>query len=234
MNARGRALVVYFSYSGQTGRVADAVGNAFAEHGYEVSRAPLEFTDPRYSKIFSKPVPMSLPALRIPTMLIPQRMRKTGEIRIPPEAQKGDYDLVVLGSPTWWLTTNMPVRSYLHSREARRVLEGKPFAAFSVSRRYWKGNMKDVRKLGEANGGRWVEQTHFTSAGGQVKSMLSWLAYMKHGEPREWSFGLRMPPPNLKPDFEQQARDFVNDVAGRQAAPRLVEVGAGTEAGPGS
>lgn len=234
MNARGRALVIYFSYSGQTGRVADAVGNALAENGYEVSRAPLEFTDPRYSKIFSKPVPMSLPALKIPTMLIPQRMRKTGEIRIPPEAQKGDYDLVLIGSPTWWLTTNMPVRSYLHSREAGRVLEGKPFAAFSVSRRYWKGNMKDVRKLGEAEGGRWVDQTHFTSAGGQVKSMLSWLAYMKHGEPRERSFGLKMPPPNLKPDFEQQARDFVDSVTGRLAEPRMEGVKTASGAGSGS
>ena len=209
-----KALVVYFSYSQQTRRVAEAVAKALEEKGYDVSSAQLEFTDPHYSKIFSKPVPMRLPALRIPTMLIPQRRRKTGEIRVPDEARVGAYDLVVIGSPTWWLTTNMPIRSYLHSPEAKRVLEGKPFAAFSVSRRYWKGNMKDVRKLGEADGGRWVEQAHFTSAGGQVKSMLSWLAYMKHGEPRERSFGLRLPPPNLKPDFEQQAREFVNDVTG--------------------
>ena len=43
--------------------------------------------------------------------------------------------------------------------------------------------------------------------------MLSWLAYMKRGEPRERILGVRMPPPNLKPDFEQQARSFVDRIA---------------------
>ena len=159
-------------------------------------------------------VPMRLPAIHI-VMLLAQRRRKTGEIRIPREAQEGDYDLVVIGSPTWWLTTNMPIRSYLESSAAAKILDGKPFAAFSVSRRYWKGNMKDVRKLGEANGGRWVGQTHFLAAGGQVRSMLSWLGYMKHGEAAERVLGMKMPPPNLKPDFEQQARSFIDEVVDR-------------------
>ena len=115
----------------------------------------------------------------------------------------------------------MPVRSYLKSSAAESVLDGKPFAAFSVSRRYWKGNMKDVRKLGEGNGGRWLGETHFTAAGGQVRSMLSWLAYMKRGEPRERILGVKMPAPNLKPDFEQQARSFIDRVAARTAERRV-------------
>ncbi len=40
--------------------------------------------------------------------------------------------------------------------------------------------------------------------------MLSWLGYMKHGEPQERVMGLAMPPPNLKPDFEEQASAFVD------------------------
>ena len=35
---------------------------------------------------------------------------------------------------------------------------------------------------------------------------------MKHGEPQERVFGLKMPPPNLKPDFEEQARSFVDGI----------------------
>ena len=70
-----------------------------------------------------------------------------------------------------------------------------------------------MKKLGEKNGGRLIEKTHFVVAGGQVKSMLSWLGYMKHGEAQERVFGLKMPPPNLKPDFEEQAglRDGIVD-----------------------
>jgi hypothetical protein len=107
----------------------------------------------------------------------------------------------------------MPIRSYLESPGAKAVLNGKPFACASISRRYYSINLGQLRKLGEKNGGRFTDKTHFVVAGGQVKSMLSWLGYMKHGEPQEHVLGMKMPPPNLKPDFEEQARSFVNGVA---------------------
>ena len=129
------ALVVYFTFSQQTGRVAEVMQEALAEKSYNVTGSAIEFTDRKWSKLFAG-VPMRRPAVQIPTILIAQRRRKTGEIRVPEEAQRGDYDLVVIGSPTWWLTTNMPIRSYLKSPSARTVMDGRPFAAFSVSRRY--------------------------------------------------------------------------------------------------
>jgi hypothetical protein len=95
------------------------------------------------------------------------------------------------------------------------VLSGTPFACASVSRRYYSINLGQMKKLGEKNGGRFVGKTHFVVAGGQVKSMLSWLGYMKHGEPQERVMGMGMPPPNLKPDFEQQARGFIESVVDR-------------------
>ena len=217
---RLKALIVYFTFSQQTGRVAEVMADALGAQGYQVTKSAIEFTDPHWTKVLAG-VPMRYPALQIPRIFLAQRMRKTGEIRVPEEAQARDYDLIVVGSPTWWLTTNMPVRSYLKSSAAESVLNGKPFAAFSVSRRYWKGNMKDVRKLGEGSGGRWLGETHFTSAGGQVRSMLSWLAYMKRGEPRERILGVKMPAPNLKPDFEQRARSFIDRVAARTAERRV-------------
>lgn len=204
-----RALLVYFTFTQQTGHVAEVMEEALAQQGYDATKCEIVFTDPHWSKLFSE-FPMRLPALRIPTIFIAQRRRRVGEVRIPEVAQEGDYDLVVIGSPTWWLTTNMPIRSYLKSPSARRILNGKPFAAFSVSRRYWKGNMRDVRALGEESGGSWLGETHFTAEGGQVKSMLSWLAFMKRGKRGERVLGMKMPKPNLKPDFEAQARSFID------------------------
>ena len=107
----------------------------------------------------------------------------------------------------------MPIRSYLESPAARKVLDGKPFATVSVSRRYYGFNLKQQQKLAEKNGGRFTNKTHFVAAGGQVKSMMSWLGYMKHGEGQKRSMGLKLPPPNLKPDFEEQARTFANQLA---------------------
>ena len=155
-----------------------------------------------------------------------QLRHKTGEIVIPPEAQAGDYDLVVLVSPTWWFQTSMPIRSYLESPDAKTVLNGKPFACVSVSRRYYSINLGQQKKLGEQNGGRWVDKTHFVVAGGQVKSMLSWLGYMKHGEPQAHVMGLTMPPPNLQPSFEEQSKAFVDGLVD-SVTRQLVSVGAG-------
>ena len=54
--------------------------------------------------------------------------------------------------------------------------------------------------------------------------MLSWLGYMKHGEPQEHAIGLKMPAPNLKPDFEEQAKTFAGGLVDRALQP----VAAGT------
>ena len=138
--------------------MTDVIADRFTERGCDVTRAAIEFTDPRHGKKFSA-LPMHRPVLKLVSMLPPQLRRRTGEIGIPPEARDGDYDLVVFGSPTWWLTTNMPVRSYLES---------------------------------------------------PVESMLSWLLFMFFGGPRGHFLGIKLPAPNLKPGYEEQARSFAD------------------------
>ena len=184
---------------------------AFEERGFDTTKALLDFTDERWVPKLSE-FPMKHPFPNIVSILPAQLRHKTGETGIPPEAESGDYDLVVLASPTWWFQTSMPMRTYLESEGAKAVLDGTPFATVSVSRRYYSINLKQQRKLAERNGGEFLDKTHYVVAGGQVKSMLSWLGYMKHGEPQEHVMGMKMPPPNLKPDFEEQARSFVSSV----------------------
>ncbi len=216
-----KVLIVYYTLTKQSGRVADAIAAALDVRGYDVAKALIEFTDERWVPKLSQ-FPMDRPFPQIASILTAQLRHKTGEIRIPPEAEGGDYELVLLASPTWWFQTSMPIRSYLESPAAKAVLDGKAFATASISRRYYRFNLGQQKKLGEKAGGEFVDKTHFVVAGGQVKSMLSWLGYMKHGEPQERVAGLKMPLPNLKPDYEAQARTFVDDVAdkvfGRPAA----------------
>src|SRR5215475_13946920 len=211
-DAAPKVLIVYYTLTKQSGRVADAMAEALEQRGCDVTKAPLEFTDERWVPKLSQ-FPMDRPFPQIASILTAQLRHKTGEIRIPPEAESGDYDLVLLASPTWWFQTSMPIRSYLVSPAAKAVLSGKPFATASISRRYYSINLRQQKKLAESAGGTFVDKTHFVVAGGQVKSMLSWLGYMKHGEPQARVAGLKMPPPNLKPDFEEQARTFVDGVA---------------------
>lgn len=214
-----RVLFVYYSFTQNTRNVADTMAETLRARGCEVTEAAIEFTDPHYAKRFSR-LPMSWPIAKIVGMLPAQLRRKTGRIVVPPEAGTGGYDLVVIGSPTWWLTTCMPIRSYLHDEAAGRVLAGTPFAAFTTSRRYYKQNLKTIRELGTKHGGSFIDDTHFVSDGNQVMSMWSWLAYMRHNEARRKSFGVRMPKPNLSADFDAHATGFIETVADKALAPQ--------------
>ena len=217
---RPSVLFVYYTFTKQTGMVIDAMAEELTARGCAVTKASLEFPDAHYGRRFSK-LPMSWPVLHIVGMLPAQRRRKTGEIGIPSEAQHGGYDLVVFGSPTWWLTTCMPVRSYLQSHAAKAVLEGKPFAAVSVSRRYYKGNLGDIKKLGEQAGGTWSGSTHFVADGNQVMSMASWLVFMRRNEPRNRYLGVPLPRPNLRADYAEHARRYAGDLAEKVLGPAL-------------
>ena len=110
---------MYYTLTKQVGRVADAMAQEFEAKGCDVAKALLEFKDERWVPHLSQ-MPMKHP-IRQPLMILPAQARhKTGEIGVPPEAQTGDYDLVVLASPTWWFQTSMPLRSYSSRRGRRR------------------------------------------------------------------------------------------------------------------
>jgi len=207
-----RVLLVYYTYSQQALKVVEVMTSVLAERGCEVEQAAIEFTDPRYRDRFSR-FPLGRPFLTVVGMLPAQLRRATGEIRIPEEASGRDYDLVCIGSPTWWLTTSMPIRSYLESDAAASVLDRTRFAAFVVCRRYWRNNLKTVKKLGTKRGGEYLDGIHFTYLGGQVRSLLSLISYLGSGEYRDRYLGLRIPPTNLQPEHLDAARDFAAKLA---------------------
>ena len=137
----------------------------------------------------------------------------TGAIKVPDEAQAGDYDLVCIGSPTWWMKTSVPIRSYLKSGYAAPVLNNKPFACFVVCRRYWSINLHAVKKLGTAQGGEYIDGTHWAFAGGQIKSLLSLLSYLGKGQQSDRYLGVKIPATNLQADDLKQARAFATKLA---------------------
>lgn len=211
---RPRVLLLYYTFTGQVLRVLEAAGEVFRERGCEVVTAEIELTDPRFGERFS-PFPMRRVLLDFLRVLPAQIRRATAEIRTPEEVRTGGYDLICIGSSTWWLTMNIAMRSFLRSDEARRILAGTPFAAFGVCRRYWRNNFATIRKLGEKQGGRYVGGVHFEYAGGQVQSMLSLLSYLASGEYRGRYLGVRIPATNIAPEQLEQTRKFALTLADR-------------------
>ena len=184
------------------------------DRGSEVVLAGIEFIDPRYAERF-KEFPMPHPYREVLGMILPELRRAAGKIRIPAVVTEREYDLVCVASPTWWLSTNVPIRSFLESEAADLVLKGKKFAVAVVCRRYWRHNMQAVRRLATERGGVFVDGIHFCYEGGQVRSLLSLCSYLGSGEYRHRYLGVKIPPTNLQAYHLDAARTFANGLADR-------------------
>ncbi len=211
-SSKPRVLFVYYTYTQQSLRVVEAMADVLRTRGCEVHQAGIEFTDRRWAERFSR-FPLRHVYRDLLGVLPAQVRGATGEIVIPDEAREGDYNLICIGSPTWFFKPSVPVRSYLESEAAKRLLDGKSFAAFVVCRRYWSINLRSVRKVGTKQGGEYVDGTHFSYAGGQIRSLLALLSYFGKGENRERYLGVKIPESNLKPDYREQAEAFANKLA---------------------
>jgi menaquinone-dependent protoporphyrinogen IX oxidase len=207
-------LFVYYTYTQQTVKVLEAMGEVLRDRGCEIRLAWLEFTDPRYADRF-KEFPMPHPFREVVGMIPAELRRRPGQIRIPEVVTEREYDLVVVGSPTWWLSTNVPIRSFLESETAGKVLSGKQFAAVVVCRRYWRHNLKTVRRMAAKRGGEYVDGVHFRYEGGQARSLLSLLSYLGSGEYRDRYLGVKIPPANLRDYHLETARTFADGLADR-------------------
>jgi len=207
-------LVVYYSYTQQTRTVAEEMATVLRGRGCAADLAAIELTDPRYEKRFQQ-FPMPRPLLEVVAMIPAELRRRPAQIRIPDIVTERDYDLVCIGSPTWWLSTDVPIRSFLESDTARQVLNGKPFAAAVCCRRYWRHNLKTVRRLGTKSGGVFAGGIHFRYQGGQVRSLLSLLSYLGSGEYRDRYLGVKIPPTNLQDYHLEAARKFAGGLADR-------------------
>jgi hypothetical protein len=217
-SGKPRVLFVYYSYTQQTKKLVDAMAEVLNGHGCETQLAAIEFLDPRYAKRF-KTFPMPHPFLEVVGMIPAEFLRRPGKIRIPDVVSEGEYDLVCFGSPTWWLSTNVPIKSFLESDEAGRLLEGKRFTGVVACRRYWKHNLKTVRRRGTKAGGTYVDGIHFRYQGGQVRSLLSLISYLGSGQYREKYMGLKIPPTNLQDQQLEEVRVFAAKLADGIDAP---------------
>lgn len=209
-----RVLLLYYSYTGQSQKVLETAGEVFRERGCEVCSAPIEFTDSRYADRFSR-FPMRRVWPDMLSVLPAQKRGETGEISTPDVVRDNDYDLICIGSPTWWETVSLPMRSFLKSDEANKLLQDKPFAVFVVCRQYWRENLMSVRELAEQQGGRYVDEIHFTYPGDPVRSMLSLTSYLGSGEYRQRYLGVRIPSTNVQPEQLVETRRFAGALADR-------------------
>jgi len=205
-------LFVYYTYSQQTRLVVESMAGVLRARNCDVQLARIEFTDPRYAKRFAQ-FPLRHAYLDIFGMILPQLRGVTGQIRIPDEVRSGNYDLVCIASPTWWLHPCMPIRSFLESDVAGTLLAGKRCAAVAVAHRYWRDDLRILKQHIVKRGGEYVDGGHFTAGGGPVDSMLALFSYLSTGVTKDRYFGIKIPPATLEPSYVGQSQALANRLA---------------------
>src|SRR5258708_28346796 len=93
-----KVLFVYYTFSQQTGMVAEAMADVLRGRGCEITLAKIDFTEPRYAQRFSR-FPFRPVYLDMFSMLPAQAREATASFHISPSAIADDYDFLCIASP---------------------------------------------------------------------------------------------------------------------------------------
>lgn len=204
-----RVLILYYSFTNQTEHVAEAMGDVFGQLDCDVRLCKIEFVDERYR--IDRPF---RPVIRkLLSWMLPQVLGRTGAVHVPEDVLRGDYDLICLGSPTWWLNPAMPVVSFLKSSSASELLAGKRFVVFAVCRKLWWNNVRRVKKLARKQGATFVDAAAFCFRGNQVQSALSFISYLKNDVNLDRFWGIRIYEFGVPAEGIARAEEFARQLA---------------------
>ena len=203
-----QVLFVYYTFTKQALKVTEDMESVFCDRGWGIERAEIEFTDRSLSRLGSSGSRSSI-GISTSSVCFPrncgERRARSASPRRPTAAQ---CDLVVIGSPTWWLTTCMR-SARTSSRTRRRIPEGKDGCRVRRVAAVLEEQSQDCAgPLAERNGARCIGTTHFAYLGGQVRSLLSLISYLGTGEYQERYVGVKIPPTNVQPEGDEAAHAF--------------------------
>lgn len=131
-------LIIYYSFSGQTGVLLNRLAAGLKEQGVAV--------------IFEKLKPVK--HLRFPVnsimrtylLMLTTFLRKRVPIRALSDKCHRQYDLIILAGPTWSYNPSGPVLSFL-DRDGREVLGGREVLPLISCRGYWKMHWWGLQKM---------------------------------------------------------------------------------------
>ncbi|MEJ2268840.1 MAG: hypothetical protein P8Y04_03585 [Desulfobulbaceae bacterium] len=137
-----RVLLVYYSFSGQTGVLINRLAAGLKEQGIEVC--------------FEKLKPVT--HLRFPVgsifrtylMMFSTFFRKRVPIQKLSAKCSREYDLIILAGPTWSYNPSGPVLSFL-DRDGKDVLGGREVLPLISCRGYWKAHWWGFLKIAGKN-----------------------------------------------------------------------------------
>jgi hypothetical protein len=153
LHPKKKVLLIYFSFSGQTGVLINRFAAGLKEQGVEVffeKLKPVKHLRFPVGGIFRTFVMMFTTFLRI-------------RVPIQELSSKCDqeYDLIVLAGPTWSYNPSGPVLSFL-DKYGKEVLGGREVLPLISCRGYWKIHWKGLRKKLQKCGAHFSNLIAFT------------------------------------------------------------------------
>lgn len=132
-----KVLIIYFSFSGQTGILVNRLAEGLKEQGVEVffeKLKPVKHLRFPVSGVF-----------RTYVMMLVTFFRKRVPIEELSDKCDQEYDLIILSGPTWSYNPSGPVLYFL-DRYGREVLGGREVLPLISCRGYWKQHWWGLRR----------------------------------------------------------------------------------------
>lgn len=173
------ALVLYYSLTGNTRNGADRIASGLEATGYRVDLVPIEVERPRIA--FPFPNVWAFISLTLRSIF-----RTPVEIKPLNIQEDRDYDLIILGTQTWFVGMGLPMQAVFEQARYRPIFDGKDVAIFIICRGLWRRSQAMLFDRVQRWGGNVIAIRAYTHAGKEPSRFFSlafYLIYHKVGKP---------------------------------------------------
>lgn len=197
--SKKKALVVYYTQSGQLRNIVDSVCNPMQgdfEFTFEELKPVPAFSFPWKGMSFYQAFPESVQ--EIPC--------KLEDFSFSPDE---DFDLVILAYQPWYLSASIPFTSFLQSDKGQKVLKGKPVITIIGSRNMWIMAHERVKKRIMDAGGNPVGNIVLFDKSHNLVSVVTIVRWMMKGEQHGGGlYGKLFPPAGVRDEDIKDAAKY--------------------------
>jgi len=219
-----KALVVYYSQTGQVKDIVDSVLKPLHsefEITYEELRPKKPYPFPWTGLSFFQVFPESVK--EIPCEL--------EHLEIDPNE---NFDLIVLAFQVWYLSPSIPINSFLQTKDAGQIIKNKPVITIQGNRNMWVMSQERIKKRINDLDGNLVGNIVLVDRNPNLISVITIARWMMNGEKYgKGLYGKIFPPAGISEQDISESKKFgetilnsfkTNDLSGLQS--KLVDQGA--------
>jgi len=172
-----KILVINFSQTGQLNAIIDNFLIPFKNSAIDIDRV---FIEPK------KPFPFPWSTKSFYDVMPETVLEQPIEIYAP-KFKHNEYDLIILGYQTWYLSPSMPTTAILKNEQFCNLLKGKPIVTIIGARNMWLNSQESVKALIKNAGGKLVANIPLVDKTSNLISVITIFYWLSTGKKdRKW------------------------------------------------